>query len=59
MWDVRFYKLMCCQLKDPPEPGELFLTLRDLHLPKDDEEVDDAAIFQRVTAELSPFSKRK
>jgi hypothetical protein len=55
----RFYKLICCQVKEPP-PVEVLFPMLNREIPTDDEvEPDDAANFRAVTASLMPYNGPK
>ena len=56
--DVRFYKLICCHFKEPPEPKAIFPML-DTGAEESSEELvdDDVATFQQVTASLMPYNQ--
>ena len=47
--------LLAVHMKDPPDPGDLFPSLRRGR--KSEPDADDAAIFQQVSASLMPYSK--
>ena len=56
--DMRAYKSMCVHMKDPPEPGLIFPSLRtDGSSASDDVDPDDDTVFQQVAASLSAFGK--
>ena len=53
---MRVYKVICTQLKEPPEPGDIFPLLRDLpDSPREEREPDDEFVFQAVTASLTQY----
>jgi hypothetical protein len=53
MADSRAYKMIAPHLKEPPDPGILFPSLRDRSAANAD--ANDAAIFQQVSASLMPY----
>ncbi len=56
--DARFYKLISVWCKDPPEPGEVFPSLRvDGAASEADDLEDDELIFQRVAGSLMPYAE--
>lgn len=55
--DVRFYKLLCCHFKEPPEAGAVFPMLRIDADSQEEASVDDEATFRQVTAALMPYNQ--
>lgn len=53
--DSRAYKLMAVHMKEPPDAGVLFPSLRAAA--PDPEDAEDVSIFQAVTASLSPYNR--
>jgi hypothetical protein len=54
----RFYKLICCHLKEPVAAETLFpLMRREDPADPDGDEVDDETNFRAVTASLMPYQK--
>jgi hypothetical protein len=52
--DQRWYRLICCWLKDPPVFERVFPLWAEVGSPDEDED-DDEAAFRRVTAGLTPY----
>ena len=58
MQDARFYKLLCCWCKEPPEAGVIFPLLKAA-AGSSNEELDDEASFAQVTAALTTYTQNK
>ena len=52
--DSRAYKMIAPHLKDPPDPGDIFPSLRGRSQVRKD--VDDDAVFQQVAASFAKYS---
>ena len=51
--DSRTFKMLAVHLREPPDPGDLFPSLR---VSKKEPDADDSAIFQQVSSSLMPYA---
>lgn len=52
---MRAFKLLAVHLKETPEPGDLFPSLREYGKTAE-QDVDDSTIFQQVSSSLMPYA---